>query len=80
MSPFAQWIGKPVIVQVKVDSSRAVLQGTITDDAVKSICFQLHEGRRILVIPKACVLAVEEAPRLEARRSRQMPWVMPLAS
>jgi hypothetical protein len=80
MSPFTQWIGKPVVLQVKVDSSRAALQGTIIDDALNSLHFQSQKGRRILVIPKAYVLAVEEAPRLEARLSREMHWVMPLAS
>ena len=80
MSPFAQWIGKPVILQVKVDNSRATLQGTIIDDAQKALHFLPQKGRRIVVIPKTCVLAVEEAPRPMAYQSRRRHWEMPLAS
>lgn len=80
MSPFAPWIGKPVILQVKVENSRATLQGTIVDDAQEALHFQPQKGRRILVIPKICVLAVEDAPRLIAYQSRRRRWEMPLAS
>jgi hypothetical protein len=80
MSPFAQWISKPVILQVKVEDSRATLQGTIIDDALESLHFQPQKGPRILVIPKTCVLAVEEMPRLKAVQSRQRHWEIPLAS
>ena len=80
MSPFAQWIGKAVILQVKAENSRATLQGKIIDDGPKSFHFQSQKGRRIVVIPKACILAVEEAPRQLASKSRQRRWEMPLAS
>jgi RNase P/RNase MRP subunit p29 len=80
MSPFAQWIGKPVILQVKAENSRATLQGTILDDAQNALHFQPQKCRRILVIPKTCVLAVEETPRLIAYESRRRRWEMPLAS
>jgi hypothetical protein len=80
MSPFGQWINKPVILQVKVEKSRATLQGTILADTQNSLHFQPHKGRRILVVSKTCVLAVEEAPRSAAYRSRRRRWEMPLAS
>lgn len=79
-SPFAEWIGKPVILQVKVENSRSALSGTIIDDALEALHFQPQNGRRTLVIPKACVLAVEEAPRLKDHRSGRRRWGMPLAS
>jgi hypothetical protein len=79
MSPFAQWIGVPVILQVKTENSRASLQGTIMDDGPKSFLFQSQKGRRMFVIPKTCVLAVEEAPRQLASKSRQRHWEMPRA-
>jgi hypothetical protein len=80
MSPFAQWIGKPVILQVRVENSRASLRGKLIDDGLKSLQFQPLKGRRILVIPKTCVQAVEEAPRPMAYQSRRRHWEMPLAS
>ena len=80
MCPFAEWIGKPVILQVKAEKSRAILQGTILADTQNSLHFQPHKGRRILVIPKKSVLAVEETPRLAAYQSRRRRWEMPLAS
>jgi hypothetical protein len=80
MSPFAQWIGKPVILQVKAENAKATLLGTIIDDAENALHFQPQKGRRILVIPKSCVLAVEETPRLIAYQSRRRRWEVPLAS
>jgi RNase P/RNase MRP subunit p29 len=80
MSPFNQWIGQPVILQVEVENTRSTLEGTIIGDTLTSLHFQAKKGRRILVIPKTCVLAVEEAPRLIAYQSRRRRWEMPLAS
>jgi hypothetical protein len=79
MSPFAEWIGKPVILQVRVDDSRSTLEGTIVRDAVNSLHFQLCKGRRTLMIAKSTILAVEQAPGLEARHF-QRHWEMPIAS
>ena len=80
MNPFAQWIEKPVILQVKAGNSRATLEGSIIDDATNSLHFQPHRGRRILLIPKSCVLAIEEAPRTKACQSRPRHWEIALAS
>ena len=79
MSPFAEWIGQPVILQVKVESSRSTLEGTILGDAENSLLFQLSKSRRTLMIPKSTILAVEQAPGLGARQF-QRRWDMPLAS
>ena len=79
MSPFAEWIGQPVILQVRVDASRSSLEGTIIRDAVSSLHFQLSKGRRTLMIAKSTVLAVEQAPGLVARHA-QRRWEMPIAS
>lgn len=79
MSPFDQWIGQPVIMQVKVENSRSTLEGTIIGDALNSLHFQPRKGRRIHVIAKSAVLAIEEALGLEVAQS-QRRWEMPLAS
>lgn len=79
MSPFAEWIGQPVILQVRVENFRSTLEGTIVRDAVNSLHFQLAKGRRTLMIAKSTILAVEQAPGLVTRHV-QRRWEMPLAS
>lgn len=80
MSPFAQWVGRPVILQVTMDNAKSALEGKIVSDAPESLHFQAQNARRILIVPKSCVLAVEEAPRTNSSRSRQSHWEMQLAS
>jgi len=81
MSSFSEWIGKPVILQIKMDGSRSILEGKIVNDSSQSLHFQAQSGRRTLIIPKICVLAVGEVFRKKkAEGSRQSRWEMPLAS
>ena len=79
-SPYAFWMGQPVLVQVMVEAAKSTLRGVIIGESEDSLQFCLcKEGRKVL-IQKSTVLAVEQEAKQEAHLGLPVDWQMPLAS
>jgi hypothetical protein len=58
-SPYASWIGQPVVLQVAAEDLRVPLRGMIIEESETSVVFRVTEGKDIDIF-KPMILAVEQ--------------------
>jgi hypothetical protein len=58
-SPYASWIGQPVVLQVAAEDLRVPLRGMIIEESETSVLFRVAEGKDIDIF-KPMILAVEQ--------------------
>ena len=62
-SAFEPWIGQAVVVQLKLGQTKLSLRGTLVKDRSDALLVRPEVGSDV-EIPKAKILAIEEAPAL----------------
>jgi len=58
-SPYASWIGQPVILQVAAEDLSVPLRGMIIEESAVSVRFQVADGKDFDIF-KPMILAVEQ--------------------
>jgi hypothetical protein len=58
-SPYASWIGQPVVLQVAAEDLRVPLRGMIIEESETSVLFRVAEGKDIDIF-KPMILAIEQ--------------------
>lgn len=60
LSPYASWVGQPVILQVAAEEFCVPLRGVIVGESESSVLFRVEESLEDIDIYKMLILAVEQ--------------------